>query len=55
MENETSPIEVIFSYKNNKGGVLYTPSAKLAEARAYYYGTDEVYVHKVDSLLEEKN
>jgi hypothetical protein len=53
MENETNPIESIYSYKNNKGGVLFTPNAKLAEARAYYYGTDDVYCHNVDSLLIE--
>ena len=55
MENETNPIEVIYSYKNNKGGSLFTPNSKLAEARAYYYGTDDVYVHKVDTLLSENN
>lgn len=55
MENETNPIELIYSYKNNKGGVLFTPSAKLAEARAYYFGTDDVYAHKVDTLLSENN
>lgn len=53
MENETNPIELIYSYKDNKRGTLYTPSAKLAEARAYYYGTDDVYAHKVETLLSE--
>jgi hypothetical protein len=53
--NETNPIELIYSYKNNKGGTLFTPNAKLAEARAYYYGTDDVYGHNVDSLLSENN
>ena len=53
--NETTQIELIYSYKNNKGGKLFTPNAKLAEARAYYYGTDDVYAHNVDSLLSESN
>lgn len=53
--NETTPIELIYSYKNNKGVRLFTPNAKLAEARAYYYGTDDVYGHKPETLLSESN
>jgi len=51
--NETISIELIYSYKNNKGGVLFTPNTKLAEARAYYYGTDDVYLHKTEDVLSE--
>jgi hypothetical protein len=40
----TSDIEEIYSYKNNKGDRFYTPNPILAQARAELFGTDNVYV-----------
>ena len=49
--NETQSIEVLFySYVSNTGVKLFTPSAHLAHARAYYFGTDDVYVHLPENL-----
>jgi hypothetical protein len=47
MEEQTQVVEnLIFFYQTKKGQKLYTPNVELAEVRAHYYGTDNVYVEK---------
>jgi hypothetical protein len=45
MSDETKAIEnIVFFYYDKSGKKYCTPNASFAEARAYYYGTDNIFV-----------
>ena len=47
MSDETQVlINYTFYYYDNNGKKYTTPNASFAEARAYYYGTETVYIEK---------
>ena len=49
--NETIVLDsLIYSYVNNNGVQLFSPNPGLAHARAEFYQTFDVFVHKTENV-----